>query len=142
MSLWVQVLKSRWPLHRLEAFTSSDSEDTPAKWHKVTPTQPPTKRSAAGSDVSKLPSIAVPKLVVLTHTLAEQINHLGGCKHYKCQICVFQLTNRDCMLMHIQQHLELSVRCPMYGKGFQNVASICKNGQKVHSINIVEAEHE
>ena len=46
------------------------------------------------------------------------------------------------MLMHIWQHLEISVGHPMCGKGFQNVASLHKQGQQVHSVNIVESEHE
>ena len=121
-----------------KASTSSDPEGTPAKWCKITP-MPLLVKSHT---VSKLPSIVVPKLVVLTHALPEQFNCPGDCKHYKCWICVFQHTNRDCMLMHIWQHLELSVGCPMCGKGFQHAAYLCKHGQKVYSVNIVESEHE
>ena len=46
------------------------------------------------------------------------------------------------MLTHIWQHLEISVGCLMYGKGFQNVAFLHKHGWKVHSIKIVGAEQE
>ena len=46
------------------------------------------------------------------------------------------------MLTHIQQHLEISIRCPMCGKGFQNAASPCKHGEKVHSLHIMEMENE
>ena len=46
------------------------------------------------------------------------------------------------MLMHICQHLEISIGCPMCGKGFQNAASLQKHGKKVHTIQIVEAEDE
>ena len=91
---------------------------------------------------SKLPSVIVPELVILAYALPEQIKHSGGCKDYKSQLCAFQHTNKDCMLMHIWQHLEILVSCPMCGKGFQNVASLCKHGRKVHSIQIVEEEHE
>ena len=62
--------------------------------------------------------------------LPEHINCPGGCKDYKCQLCAFQHTNRDCMLMHIWQHLEISIGCPMCGKGFQNVASLCRHGKR------------
>ena len=46
------------------------------------------------------------------------------------------------MLMYIFQHLEISIGCPMCGKGFQNVASLQKHGKKVDTIQIVEAEYE
>ena len=102
----------------------------------------PTLMPTTSSSILNLPSIIVPELAVLMYALPEQINHPGGCKDYKCQICAFQHTNRDCMLMHIWQHLEIMVGCPMCGKGFQNAASLCKHGWKVHSIRIVEAEQE
>ena len=103
--------------------TSSDPEVTPSKSCKIMPTPIPAKSSS----VPNLPSFLVPKFVVLTHALPQQINRPGGWKHYKCQLCVFQHTNRDCMLTHVGQHLKLSVGCPMCGKGFQNVASLHKH---------------
>ena len=118
--------------------TSSGPEVTPSKCHKIMPTPIPAKSSS----MPNLPTIVVHKLAVLTHALPEWINHPEGHKDYKWQLCVFQHMNRDCMLMHIQQHLEISVGCPMCSKGFQNVASLCKHGQQVHSVNIVESEHE
>ena len=118
--------------------TSSDPKVIPSKCQRIMPTLMPTTNSS----IPNLPSIIVPKLVVLMYALPEQINHPGGHKNYKCQICAFQHTNRDSMLTHFQQHLEISVGCPMCGKGFQNAASLCKHGQKVHSIKIVEVEQE
>ena len=103
--------------------TSSGPEVTPSKCCKIMPTPIPSKSSS----IPNLPTIIVPEIVVPTHALPEQINCPGGCKDYKCQLCVFQHMNRDCMLMHIWQHLEISVGCPMCGKGFQNVASLCKH---------------
>ena len=97
---------------------------------------------ATSSSVPNLPSIVVPELAVLEYVLPEWINCPGSCKDYKCQICAFQHSNKDCMLMHIWQHLEILVGCPMCGKGFQNVAYLCKHGRKVHSIQIVEVEQE
>ena len=110
--------------------STTDLESTPAKQHKITPILLPAKGSDPESESSKFPLIVVPELVVLMHAFPEQINCPGDCKHYKCQICVFQHTNRDCMLMYILQHLELSVRCLMCRKSFQNAASLCKHGQK------------
>ena len=104
--------------------TSSDPNIVPYKCRRIMPTPMPT----TSSPIPNLPSIIVPKLVILTYALPEQINHPGGHKDYKCQICMFQHTNRDCMLTHIQQHLEISVGCPMCGKGFQSVAFLCKHG--------------
>ena len=77
--------------------TSSDPEVIPSKCHKIMPTLIPAKSSS----IPNLPSIIVPKLAVLTYALPEWINHPGGCKDYKCQICVFQHMNRDCMLTHM-----------------------------------------
>ena len=114
--------------------TLSDPKVIPSKCQRIMPTPIPT----TSSSVQNLPSTVVPKLAVLAYTLPEWISFPGGWKDYKCQICAFQHTNRDCMLTHIWQHLEISVGCPMCGKGFQNAASLCKHGQKVHSIKIVE----
>ena len=122
--------------------STTDLESSPAKWHKIMSTPLPAKGSDTSSESSKFPSIVVPKLAVPMHALPEQINHQGDHKYYKYQICVFQHTNIDCMLMHIWKHLELSVRCLMCGKGFQNAASLCKHGQKIHVVKIVESEHE
>ena len=94
------------------------------------------------SSIPNLPLIVVAKLVIPTYALPEWINHPGGHKDYEWQICVFQHMNRDCMLTHIRQHLEISVGCPMCRKGFQNVASLHKHGQKIHSVRIVESEQK
>ena len=134
----VQVPKSCWPLRRLEPLLPLIPKAPLPSGTKSHPLH-------CCPRVVMFPNyclITVPKLAVPTHALPEWINSPGGHKHYKCQISVFQHTNRDCMLMHIWQHLELSVGCPMCWKGLQNAASLCKHGQKVHSINIVESEHE
>ena len=60
-----------------------DLESTPAKWCMITPIPLLAKGSDVGSEISKFPSIIVPELAVLMHALPEQINHPGGCKHYK-----------------------------------------------------------
>ena len=106
--------------------TSSEIEDTSSKCCHIIPSMVSPPTSGSGSLPPQLPVLVVPKLGVLTYALPEWINCPGGCKDYKCQLCVFQHTNRDCMLMHIWQHLEISIKCPMCGKGFQNVAFLHK----------------
>ena len=122
--------------------TSADIEAVSPKCQRIIPTLIPVTTSKTSSSAFKLPFVVVPELVVPAYALPEQINHPGGCKDYKCQLCAFQHMNKDCMLMHIQQHLEILVGCPMCVKGFQNVASLCKHGRKVHSIQIVETENK
>ena len=121
---------------------STDVEAVTSKCHQIIPVLIPTTASRSSSLPSKLPVIVVPELAVPAHALPEQINHPQGCKDYRCQLYEFQHTNKDCMLMHIQQHLNISIGCPMCGKDFQNVASLCKHGKKVHSIYIVEMENK
>ena len=122
--------------------TSADIEAASPKHCQVIPMPIPITTSRSSSSPSKLPVVVVPKLAVPVHALPEWINHPGGCKDYRCQLYAFQNTNTDCMLTHIQQHLEISIRYPMCSKGFQNTASLCKYGKKVHSIHIVEMENE
>ena len=114
--------------------TSVDIEAACPKYHWIIPVPIPTTTSRSSSLPSKLPVVVVPKLVVLVHTLPEWINCPGGHKDYRCQLCAFQYTNKDCMLMHIWQHLEISIGYPMCGKGFQNAASLCKHRKKVHIV--------
>ena len=122
--------------------TSADIEAGSPKHHWIILVLIPTTASRSSSIPSKLPVIVVPELAVPVHALPEQINCPGGCKDYRCQLCAFQHTNKDCILTHIQQHLEILIGCPMCGKGFQNVASLHKHRKKVHSIHIMEMENE
>ena len=119
-----------------------DIEIASSKCCRIIPMPIPATPSRASSSPSRLPLVVVPKLVVPAHALLEQMNHPGGCKDYKCQLCDFQHTNRDCMLMHIWQHLKISIGCPMCSKGFQNMASIHKHRRKTHVIHIMEMENE
>ena len=108
----------------------SQIESTPSKcWHIFQmPIPATTQRSCSPSGILSssasppLPIVVVPELAISPYAHPEQINLPGHRKDYKCQLCSFQNTNRDCMLMHIHQHLEISIRCPICGKGFQNVA--------------------
>ena len=122
--------------------TSSEMEATSLKCHHIIPLQisPPT--SGPGSLPPQLPVVVVPELAILAYVLPEWINCPGGCKDYKCQLCAFQHTNRDCMLTHIWLHLDISIRCIMCRKGFQNVTSLHKHEKKVHSVHIMEMENE
>ena len=113
-----------------------------SKCQGIIPMPIPATTSRASSSPSRLPLVVVPKLAVPVHALPVWINYLGGHKYYKCQLCDFQHANKDCMLMHIQQHLEISIGCPMCGKGFQNVASLHKHRRKIHAIHIMEMENE
>ena len=119
-----------------------DREVIPSKCCRIIPMPIPATTSRASSSPSKLLLVVVPELVVLVHALPEWINCPGGCKDYKCQLCDFQHSNKDCMLTHIWQHLEILIGCPMCSKGFQNVASLCKHERKIHLIHIVEMENE
>ena len=107
--------------------TSSEIEATSPKCSHIIPLpiSPPT--SGYISLPPQLPVVVIPELAVPAHTLPEWINHPEARKDYKCQLCAFQHTDRDCMLMHIWQHLKISIRCPMCRKGFQNAASLCKH---------------
>ena len=122
--------------------TSADIEIAPCKCHRIIAMLIPATTSRTSSSPSKLPLVVLSELSVPVHTLPEWINHPGGHKDYKCELFDFQHTNIDCMLTHIWQHLEISIGCPMCGKGFQNVASLHKHGRKIHSIHIVETENE
>ena len=91
--------------------TLTDPEAVPSKSQKIMPTP------ISSSPSSKLPSIMVLELVLLKDALPEQVNCPGGCKNYQCQLCAFQHTNNDSMLMHTWQPLEIMVSCPMCSKG-------------------------
>ena len=58
------------------------------------------------------------------------------------QLCTFQHSNLNCILTHIRKHLNIMIRCPGYGKGYQNAASLCKHGREVHKIQIVASAEE
>ena len=62
--------------------------------------------------------VVVRKLAIPTKALPERINQPGGMKEYQCQICPFHHTNKDCILTHICKHLDITIGCPMCGKGF------------------------
>ena len=67
-----------------------------------------------------LPKVVVRELAIPSHAQPEWLNHPGGGKEYHCQLCTFHHTNKDCMLTHVHKHLEITISCPMCGKGLQN----------------------
>ena len=121
---------------------STDVEAVSPKCCQIIPVPIPTTAAKSSSLPSKLSVIVVAELAILVHILPEWINHPGGCKDYNSQLCDFQHRNKDCMLTHIQQHLEILIGCPMCSKGFQNMASLCRHRRKIHSIHIMETENE
>ena len=109
---------------------SADHEAGPSKCRRIIWTPILITSSNPSNSASKLPSIIVPKLAVPACTLPEQINHPWGHKDYKCQLCAFQHMNKDCMLMHIWQHLEILVSCPCVARGFRMWPPFRKHGRK------------
>ena len=81
--------------------------------------------------------VVVPELLILVELYPEHLNRPGGGKDYLCCLCLFRHSNLDTILMHVRKHLEVVVGCPVYGKGYKNVASLYKHGKEVHHIQIV-----
>ena len=122
--------------------------DHPSKRHDIDPTliQPSVKSSplpdnllSPGPSVKPFLTVVIPELTIPHEAMLEQINQLGGVKNYQCQLCTFVYTNKDFMLTHICKHLDITIGCPMCGKGFQNTASLQKHGKMAHAIQIIES---
>ena len=94
------------------------------------------------SSTSSYPIVMVLELVILAEANPEHVNRPGRGKDYLCHLCPFQHTNYDCTLTHIRKHLNITIRCPGSGQGFQNATSLCKHGQRVHQIRIVTSAEE
>ena len=88
------------------------------------------------------PILIVPELAIAVEAQPKWLIQPGGGKNYRCQLCAFQHTNRDCMLTHIRKHLDITIGCPVCGKGFQNAASLCKHSRKAHAVQIVASVEE
>ena len=127
--------------------TTLISLEIPSKHQQITPTLIPQPEVASSpssplcpspsAKSTSLPTVIVPELVIPAEGQPEQINQPGGGKEYKCQLCTFHHTNKDCILTHIRKHLDITIGCPICGKGFQNVASLHKHGKKVHAVQIL-----
>ena len=122
-----------------------------SKHHQISPTlisQPEVTSKPSSpphpdpsEESSALPIVAVPELFIPAEAQPEWINQPGGGKEYQCQLCTFHHTNKDCILIHIRKHLDITISCPMC-RGFQNAASLCKHGKKAHAIQIVASADE
>ena len=97
---------------------------------------------STSSTSSSYPIVMVPELTFPTDAYPECINRPGGGKDYLCCLCSFHHTNYDCMLTHIRKHLNITIRCPGCGQGFQNAASFCKHRKKTHQIQILASAEE
>ena len=112
------------------------------KCHQIAPTsiQSPESPILSSSSSSPGPSsksdtypiLVVPELAIPAEAQPEQLNQSGGGKKYQCQLCTFCHSNLDCILTHIRKHLDITIGCPICGKGFQNAASLHKHGRKAH----------
>ena len=110
---------------------------------------PLSSTSTSSSDMSTQPSqlasyhvVVIPELAIPADTYPEHINQPSGDKDYLCHLCPFHHTNYDCILIHIRKHLNITIRCPGCGKGFQNVASLDKHGKEAPQIKIVVSSEE
>ena len=83
------------------------------------------------------PIVVVPELAISAEVYPENINKPGGGKDYLCHLCSFRHSNLDYILTHVRKPLDITIGCPGCGKGYQNVASLCKHGREVHNIEIM-----
>ena len=121
--------------------TSSPSTSSPSI---LKPAEPPTKHHCMFPTSSPLPAtppspgplvnpflmVVVAELAIPLDVMPEQTNLPGGLKNYQCQLCTFTHTYRDCMLTHIQKHLNITISCPISRKGFQNATSLRKHSKR------------
>ena len=114
-----------------------------APCHQITPTlvglsslTSSTSFSVPISVATAPPVIIMPELAIPAKAYPEQINRPDGGKDYLSHLCLFRHSNLDCILTHVRKHLEIVITCPMCGKGYQNVTSLCKHGRDVHNVQI------
>ena len=98
--------------------------------------------SAQPSQLPSYPLVVIPELALPANTYPEHINQPSGGKDYLCHLCSFHHTNYDCILTHIRKHLDITIRCLGCGKGYQNMASLCKHRKGAHQIKIVTSLEE
>ena len=49
----------------------------------------------------------------------------------------FTSDKSDSIVTHIRRHVDITIGCPICGKGYQNAASLWKQGRDTHNIQIV-----
>ena len=130
--------------------TATESQDVPMsipKHHDITPTlvqssDSPmsfTNSTSSGPSTKSIsyPVVVVPELTIPVEAYPECLNWPGGSKEYLCHLCTFRHSNLDCILTNIRKHLDITIGCPVCGKGYQNMGSFPKHGRDVHSVQIV-----
>ena len=130
--------------------TATESQDVPMstpQHHHIIPTpvqlsdSPMPFTSSTSSDPStkstSYPVVVVHELTIPAEAYPEHTNWPVGGEEYLCHLCTFRHSKLDCILTHIRKHLNITISCPVCGKRYQNVASLCKHGRDVHSVQIV-----
>ena len=127
--------------------TAMESQDVPMStpkhhhftltlvWSSVSPM--PFISSTSSGPFSKsvsYPGVVVPQLTIHAEAYPEHINWPEGGKEYLCHVCTFRHSNLNCILTHVRKHLDITLDHPVHGKGYQNMASLCKHGRDVHSV--------
>ena len=104
-----------------------------------TSAQPPTSsvQHLSTGPATIIDTIVVPGLANLADAYPESINRPGRGEDYLCQLCHFSHKNLDSILTHVRRHIDITVGCPVSGKGYQNVASLQKHSSNAHNIQIV-----
>ena len=130
--------------------TATESQDVPISTQKhchITPTLVQSSDSpmlfisstSPGPFTNSVsyPVVEVSKLAIPMEAYPEHLNQPGGSKEYLCHLCTFRHSNLHCILTHMRKHLDVTIGCPVCGKGYQNVTSLCKHWRDVHSVQIV-----
>ena len=96
-----------------------------SKCHHVATTliSPSVSTMPLTSSIASFPVVVVPELVILAEVCPECLNRPGGGEDYLCHLCHFTHSNLDSILCHVRKHLDVTIGCPVCGRGYQNVAS-------------------
>ena len=106
------------------------SSDSPVLFTSPSSSDPSTKSAS-------YLLVVVPELTIPAEAHPDHLNRPGGDKEYLCSLCTFRDLNLDFILTHIRKHLDFTISCPVCCKGYQNAASLCKQGRDVHNMQIV-----
>ena len=87
--------------------------------HHITP----TLISLLSTSSVSFPVVVVPELAIPAEAYPKCINRPTGVKDYLCHLCPFRHSNLDSILTHIRKHLDMTIGCPICGRGYQNAAS-------------------
>ena len=117
----------------------SDIPAPVSKCHHVSTTlvSPSVSAKPSTSSTASFPNVVVPELVIPAEAYPEHVNRQGGGKDYLCQLCHFSHSNLDSILTPVRNHLDITIGCPVCGRGYQNAVSLLKHGSDIHDIQIV-----